>query len=115
MLSVPEISEEYRYPGPVAVLVNKESGSASELFSGILQKNKRAVLIGTNTAGKVLLKSMFNFDEDSMLLLITARGHFADGEVFDFNGLVPDYAVQDEKADLIRYAAEKLQSNASVH
>jgi len=104
-LQVPLIPEKYHYKGPIAILVDKESGSSSELFSGVLQKRGRAVLIGTNTAGKVLLKSMFHFDDGSMLLLVTARGHFYDGAVFDFNGLTPDKPVEDSQADLVHFAA----------
>ena len=117
MLSVPEIADEFRFAGPVVILVNKDSGSSSELFSGVLQRFKRAVIMGTNTAGKVFLKSMFHYDDGSMLLLVTSQGHFADGSVFDFNGITPDYPLSDEKADLIHIAANYLRSqgNAENH
>lgn len=108
-LRVSSIPEKYHYPGPMAILVDKESGSSSELFSGVLQKRGRAVLIGTNTAGKVLLKSMFHFDDGSMLLLVTARGHFYDGAVFDFSGLTPNKPVTDSGVDLVHFAATYLK------
>lgn len=110
MLTSPSIPEEYRYSGPIAILVDKKSGSAAELFSGFMQKHKRAVLIGENTAGKVYLKSMFPFDDGSMLLLVTARGHYPDDSVFNFEGVVPDVSVTDEKINLIQFAAEYLKS-----
>src|SRR6185503_7059480 len=111
LMKVPDIGEKYHYKGPIAILVNKESGSASELFSGILQKRKRAILVGTNTAGRVMLKSMFDYDDGSMLLLVTARGHFWDGSVFDFGGLIPDVAIEDKdsKVDLVHFAANYLK------
>ncbi|MFH1360054.1 MAG: S41 family peptidase [Candidatus Omnitrophota bacterium] len=109
MLSVPKIPTRYHYEGPIAILVNQESGSASELFAGVLQKRKRAVLIGKNTAGQVFLKSMFHFDDDSMVLLVTARGHHPDGEVFDFSGLVPNEYIDNKEIDLIRFAATYLK------
>lgn len=104
-LDVPRIPEEFRYRWPIVILVNQESGSAAELFSGVMQKEGRATLIGVNTAGQVFLKSMFNLSNKAMLLLVTARGHFPDGDVFDFNGLAPDYLTDSEDADLIRFAA----------
>ncbi len=107
-LDVPRIPEKYRYHGDIAILVNKGSGSASELFSGIMQWRKRATLIGTNTAGQVFLKSMFNFDDKSMVLLVTARGHRPDGEVFSFQGLTPNVSSPESTDDLIRYAANYL-------
>ncbi len=105
LLSVPQIPQKYHYDGPIAILVDKQSGSASELFSGVLQDKGRAILIGTNTAGKVLLKSMFNFEDESMLLLVTARGHYPNGNVFSFNGLVPNQRMEDPNVNLIDFAA----------
>ena len=107
---VPKISKKYRYDGPLAILVNKGSGSSSELFSGILQKLGRAELIGAPTAGKVLLKSMFPYEDDSMLLLVTARGHLYDGSVFPFTGLVPDIEADEHKTDIVSYAANYLKA-----
>ena len=105
VLDVPKIPQQYHYKGPIVILVDKESESASELFSGVMQSRGRAVLMGTNSAGKVLLKSMFNFDDQSMLLLVTAAGHYPDGRVFSFKGLTPDQPVEDKSADLVHRAA----------
>jgi carboxyl-terminal processing protease len=111
-LDVPRIPEEYRYKDPVIILVNEESGSASELFSGVMQKENRALLMGTNTAGQVFLKSMFNLKDGAMLLLVTARGHFTNGEVFDFNGLAPQYRMDNKGTDLVYFAAGYLLGTA---
>ena len=109
-LDVPEIPEQFHYHGNLVVLVNKESGSASELFSGIMQRRGRAEIMGQNTAGQVFLKSMFHFDDKSMVLLVTARGHHPDGEVFSFDGVTPDEKMEDKHMgdDLIKYAATVL-------
>ncbi|MCK5601370.1 hypothetical protein KAR91_05870, partial [Candidatus Pacearchaeota archaeon] len=106
LLDVPKIPGELHYDGPMVILINEKSGSASELFSGILQRKGRAVLMGQNSAGQVFLKSMFHFSDDSMALLITGRGHHPDGAVFSFNGLTPDRIIaKDEEIDIIDYAA----------
>jgi len=105
-LHVPEIPAELRFHGPIAILVNEKSGSSSELFSGILQRRGRATLIGQNTAGQVFLKSMFYFSDNSMVLLVTARGHHPDGKVFSFSGVTPD--VKSDRDDLIDFAADYL-------
>lgn len=112
-LDVPLVPEKYQYRGDIAILVNEKSGSASELFAGIMQWRQRATVIGTNTAGQVFLKSMFNFDDKSMLLLVTARGHRPDGEVFSFKGITPDVEKTLGQEDLIHYAAEYLVSHKS--
>jgi carboxyl-terminal processing protease len=112
VLDVPEIPEKFRYHGDLVILVNKKSGSASELFSGILQGRHRAVIMGTNTAGQVFLKSMFYFDDNSMVLLVTARGFHPDGTVFSFTGINPDQKIETPETDLIKYAADYLVSSA---
>jgi len=107
-LFVPRIPPTYHYKGDMVILVDEKSGSASELFSGILQKRGRATIMGTNTAGQVFLKHMFPFEDDSMLLLVIARGHHPDGSVFSFDGVPPDKRVEDADIDLVNYAAQYL-------
>jgi len=109
MLDVPAIPQEYHYDGPMVILIDEKSGSSSELFSGVLQKRKRAVLMGQNSAGQVMLKSMFHFDDGSMVLLVTARGHHPDGSTFSFKGVVPErYVRPEEHLDLVEYATKYL-------
>lgn len=107
-LDVPEVADKYHYHGDIVILINEKSGSASELFSGILQRKGRAELMGVNSAGQVFLKSMFYLSDNSMVLLVTAQGHHPDGTVFSFDGLTPDIRVDDAQQDLVRYAAKYL-------
>jgi C-terminal peptidase prc len=109
VLDVPPIPEKLHYTGPMVILIDKGSGSASELFAGVLQKRGRAILMGQNSAGQVMLKSMFPLDDGSMVLLITARGHHPDGATFSFQGLQPERSVKpEENIDLIDYASKYL-------
>lgn len=105
LLDVPLLPQQYHYDGPMVILVNEKSGSSSELFSGIMQRRGRAFVIGTNTAGQVMLKSMFPFEDNSMVLLITSRGYHPDGMPFSFNGVVPNKALNPEEINnIIDYA-----------
>ena len=109
MLDIPSIPGEFHFDKPMVILINKKSGSASELFSGILQRRGRAVLMGRNSAGQVMLKSMFHLDDESMVLLVTARGQHPDGHYFSFQGLNRDrYFSQDEEDQILNYAATYL-------
>ena len=112
LLDVPKIPEKYRYHNPIVILVNQKSGSASELFTGVMQKRDRAFIMGMNSAGKVFLKSMYNFDDESMLLLVTARGYYPDGEVFSFDGIKPNQKIETEE-NLVHLAAQYLASLGS--
>ncbi len=104
-LMVPEIPSFFHYNGDIVILIDEKSGSASELFSGILQGRHRAELMGVNSAGQVFLKSMFFMEDNSMLLLVTARGHHPDGTVFSFDGLRPDLPYQGSADKAVHYAA----------
>jgi len=107
-LDVPAIPEQYHYKGDIVILIDHDSGSASELFSGVLQHRGRALLMGENSAGQVFLKSMFYLSDESMIVLVTARGHHPDGTVFSFDGLVPNMKEPRQETDLVRAAAEYL-------
>jgi carboxyl-terminal processing protease len=97
-LLIPQLPEQYHYDWPMVILVNKGTGSASELFSGIMQARKRAVVIGQDTAGQVLLKSIFDMSDGSSFAMVVARGHFPDGRAFPFDGVKPNEIVPDEVA-----------------
>ncbi len=95
-LVIPRLPDQFHYNWPMVILVNSGTGSASELFSGVMQARKRAVVIGRDTAGQVLLKSIFDMSDGSSLAMVVARGHFPDGRAFPFDGVKPNEYVPDE-------------------
>ncbi len=50
------------YGGPLAVMTNRYSASASEIFSGAIQDYKRGVILGENTFGKGTVQNLINLD-----------------------------------------------------
>jgi carboxyl-terminal processing protease len=69
---------EVESPGPLAdlplvVLINGGTASASEITAGALQKNQRALLIGTPSLGKRTIQLMFNLKDGSSLHVTAAR------------------------------------------
>ncbi len=105
-LDVPAIDPQYQFAGPIVILVDADTGSAAELFSGIMQFRGRAVVLGVNTAGQILLKSMFPMGDGSSIALVTARTHYPDGTVFGFDGITPNKIISDAPKDgLINLAA----------
>jgi len=105
-LVVPAYDPQEQFTGPIVILVDADTGSAAELFAGIMQFRGRAVVLGVNTAGQILLKSMFPMGDGSSIALVTARTHYPDGSVFGFDGITPNKIISDAPKDgLINLAA----------
>ena len=112
-LDMPETSQQNQFTGPIVILVDAGTGSAAELFSGIMQSRHRAVVLGVNTAGQILLKNTFSLDDGSEIGLVTSRGYYPDGTVFGFDGITPDKIISDApKEGLINLAAALIAMKA---
>ncbi len=77
------------YDGPMAVLVNRLSASASEIFAGALQDYERAVVVGSQTFGKGTVQSLIPLDR-GQLKLTQAKFYRISGESTQHKGIVPD-------------------------
>ena len=64
---------------PLAVLVNGNTASSSEITAGTLQDNDRAVVIGTRTYGKGLVQQTRPLPYDGVLKLTTSRYYIPSG------------------------------------
>lgn len=85
---------------PLVVLVNKGSASASEILSGALQDNKRALLVGTQTFGKGLVQSVRPLEDGSGMAVTIARYHTPNGRDINKHGIDPDVTVNLTDAQL---------------
>ncbi len=96
-----EAQKEGTFEGfPMAILVNRYSASASEIFSACLQDNKRAKVIGERTWGKGSVQNVIELEGGkSALKLTTASYHrpngknihrFPDSKETDEWGVMPD-------------------------
>lgn len=65
--------------GKLILLINQNTASASEILSGCLQDNDRAVIIGSRTFGKGLVQEPFRLPDGSTLRLTTARYYTPSG------------------------------------
>ena len=79
---------------PLVVLVDGGSASASEILSGALQDNNRAVLIGTKTFGKGLVQSVREVGDNCGLAVTIAKYLTPKGRDINKLGIEPDHVVQ---------------------
>lgn len=56
------VKDKKIYDGPITVIVNKSSASASEILSASLQDYGRALIVGENTYGKGTAQTLFDLD-----------------------------------------------------
>ena len=59
--------------GKVAVLIDENSASASEILAGAIQDNDRGIIVGRRSFGKGLVQREMNFDDGSAVRLTIAR------------------------------------------
>ena len=79
---------------PVTVLVDNYTSSAAEVFAVALRDEQGAQLVGTQTSGKAVVQSAFEFSDGSALILTTANIIPSKSEKFDKVGLKPDYVTE---------------------
>jgi carboxyl-terminal processing protease len=81
------------YKGPIVVLVNSNTASASEFFSAIMQDYNRALLLGSTTLGKATMQTILPLDEDKTtdFLKITINKFYrVTGKSHQYIGVTPD-------------------------
>lgn len=82
--------DEEQFTKPLVVLVNGNSASASEVFSGAIQDEKAGILMGTQTYGKGIVQTIFELEDKSALKLTTAKYYTPSGRNIHGKGLTPD-------------------------
>lgn len=88
------------YDGPLAVLVNGGSASASEIFAGAIQDYGRGLVVGEQTFGKGTVQSIRDLNHFRGLLdselgqikLTTSKFYRVSGETTQHRGVIPDIA-----------------------
>ncbi len=99
---------------PLVVLVDGGSASASEILSGALQDNKRAVLVGTKTFGKGLVQSVRGVGNGSGLAVTIAKYFTPNGTDINHAGIEPDFKVEltDAQKKDLRSDRDKIATTA---
>jgi carboxyl-terminal processing protease len=99
---------------PLVVMVDGGSASASEILSGALQDNDRAVLVGTKTFGKGLVQSVRSLGDGSGLAVTIAKYLTPSGRDINKLGIEPDitFELTEEKREELSGDRDKIGSDA---
>ena len=79
---------------PIVILVNGNSASASEVFSGALKDYGKAKLIGTKTFGKGIVQSSFELQDKTAIKFTTSKYYTPKGNNIHGKGFEPDMKVE---------------------
>ena len=86
-------SDSYAVSIPTVILVNENSASASELFSGAMKHYGLATIVGTQTFGKGVAQSIYDLDDGSQLRVTSYQFLLPDDTCIDGIGITPDVEV----------------------
>jgi len=96
-----------QYSGPLVILVNSVSASASEILAAAMQDYKRAVIIGTNTYGKGTVQRFIDLDDYygkeytgmkplGSIKITIQKFYRINGGATQLKGVAPDIIIPDE-------------------
>ncbi len=85
------------YTGPMVVLINGFSASASELFANAMQDYQRAIIIGNQSYGKASMQQILPLDSkknnDEFIKITTEKFHNITGKTNQYIGVMPDVEI----------------------
>ena len=106
-----EATDNLSFDKPVAILVNGNSASASEVFSGAMKDYKAATLVGTNTFGKGIVQSIVPFEDGTAMKVTVSKYYTPNGVNIHGTGIKPDVVEELNKEALKDGKLERKEDN----
>ena len=85
----PDTDSRVDWSGPLAVLVNRLSASASEIFAGAMQSYQRGIIAGGRTFGKGTVQMLLRLNRGK-LKITQAKYYLISGQSTQHRGVIPD-------------------------
>ncbi len=82
------------YYGPIVILINGNSASASEFFSSTMQDYNRAMIVGSSSLGKASMQTILPLDnnQQDFIKLTVEKFYRITGDSNQIKGIIPDIA-----------------------
>lgn len=87
-------TDKEQFNKPLAVLINGNSASASEVFAGAIQDYKLGTLVGTTSFGKGIVQSIIPLEDGTAIKLTTSKYYTPSGRNIHGTGIEPDVTVE---------------------
>lgn len=92
--------QAHAYTGPLVILINEFSASTTEIFARALQNRKRAVIVGTTSAGMALPSTIETLTDGSIFQYPIADFKDERGKSLEGIGVIPDVLCESEMKDM---------------
>ncbi|MFT5421350.1 MAG: carboxyl-terminal processing protease [Candidatus Endobugula sp.] len=79
-----------RYRGPLVVLINRLSASASEIFAGAIQDYHRGLVVGSQSFGKGTVQTLTPLKSQGDLKITESKFYRVSGDSTQHRGVIPD-------------------------
>ena len=101
----------HEFKKPLAVLVNGNSASASEIFAGAVKDYGIGTLVGTKTFGKGIVQRIISLNDGTGIKLTVAKYFTPKGNDIHQVGIEPDVEVELDEALKQKVTIEKSEDN----
>lgn len=93
---IKDVNRNSAYNGPIIVLINGNSASASEFYSAAMQDYNRAIIIGSKSLGKASMQTIIPLEEkkqQDFVKLTVEKFYRVTGESNQIKGIIPDISL----------------------
>jgi carboxyl-terminal processing protease len=107
--AVPSYPQRHSYKGPVAILIDRLSGSTAEIFAAAMQEWGRAIIVGENSAGVVQGADTVKLPTGAVFEFARMGFKTAHGMTLEGKGVKPDVEKQLTRNSLLQGKDDQLE------
>lgn len=100
------------YKGKIAILTDRQSISAAEMFSSAIKESGRGIIVGERTAGEALPSMTLNLPTGAVFIYPVSNFQSAKGRILEGNGVEPNYFVPLDRKSLLN--GRDIQLDAAI-